>query len=215
MNRLPRSDGANTDGARTETARHGEIGQRLRALRRAKSITLQQVADGTGLSKSFVSQIEAGMANPTVASLKRIASVLGIPLAALFDGGPDEPARAISEPGPTVRDVRVVRRDKRKTISWPGRRGDTHLLSPDLQRRLEVLLSVDQPGEGSDDEDYSHEGEEFGFVLEGSYEVVVANELYTLEEGDSIYYPSGLPHRTRAIGSKPARTLWVITPPSF
>ena len=61
----------------------------------------------------------------------------------------------------------------------------------------------------------THEGEEFGFILEGRYESTVDGQVFVLEEGDSITYPSRLPHRGRAIGNQRVRTLWVITPPSF
>jgi quercetin dioxygenase-like cupin family protein len=88
------------------------------------------------------------------------------------------------------------------------------LLTPDLQRKLEVLLNELMPGD-TVDEAYTHEGEEFGFVLEGQYEVTVGDEVYVLDEGDSISYPSHLPHKMRVVGDRPSRSIWVITPPSF
>lgn len=76
-------------------------------------------------------------------------------------------------------------------------------------------MATSLSGHSSGDEPYSHEGEEFGLVFRGRYEVEIAGEVYLLEEGDSIYFPSRLPHRVRALGDAPAETLWVITPPSF
>ena len=90
-----------------------------------------------------------------------------------------------------------------------------YLLTPDLNRKLEVLLSESKPGKEKEDVWYNHEGEEFGLVLEGRYEVTVNDKTYILDEGDTIYFPGHLPHKMRAIGRKRSKTLWVITPPSF
>lgn len=192
-----------------------ELGAKLKAIRRSKGVTLQQIADQTGLSKSFVSQIETGAANPSIASLKKITDVLGIPLAALFHAGEEaEEAGTPSEVAEPQGEVRVVRRDRRKMLVEPGKMGRMYLLTPDLQRKLEVILGEEEPG-NADSEWYSHRGEEFGLVLEGRYEVSVGDQVFVLEAGDSIYYPSHMPHKTRVLGDQPVRTIWVITPPSF
>ncbi len=191
-----------------------ELGQQLRTLRKRRGLTLQQLADLTDLSRTYISQIETGTANPSVATLKKVADVLGVPMGALFSDGLDQ---HLAPPAPLTAaqsDVRVVRRDGRKSLSWPGRPWKTYLLTPDLQRKLEVLLNELMPGD-TVDEAYTHEGEEFGFVLEGQYEVTVGDEIYVLDEGDSISYPSHLPHKMRVVGDRPSRSIWVITPPSF
>lgn len=194
-----------------------ELGQKLKAIRKSQGITLQQIADETKLSKSFVSQVETGAANPSIASLKKITDALGVPLAALFET--DESlatGQAPEQNGQSGQsgEVRVVRCDRRKMLVEPGKMGRMFLLTPDLQRKLEVILGEDDPG-NADTEWYSHEGEEFGLVLEGRYEVSVGDQTFVLEAGDSIYYPSHLPHKMRVLGDQPVRTIWVITPPSF
>jgi transcriptional regulator with XRE-family HTH domain len=197
------------------------FGAALRQIRRDKDVTLQKLSDATSLSKSFLSQIEHGQANPSIASLKKITDALDVPLAALFEpvvsaNGEQPPDDAAASRDAVASDaVRVVRRDRRKRISWPDSDAVTSLLVPDLQRKLEVILSDEPPGSTSGDEPYSHVGEEFGLVLEGRYEMTIDGETYVLEEGDSIYYPSHLPHRYKVLGDQPARTLWVVTPPSF
>jgi transcriptional regulator with XRE-family HTH domain len=202
-----------------------ELGERLRAARKARGITLQQVAERTGLSKSFVSQVETGVATPSIVSLVGFARALDVPVGALIEGLPGEgaldgvgthgaPSHDVVSAGGQPRDVKVVRRDARKTLGYVGAAGHIELLTPDLQRQLEVILTEEPHGSAS--ELYSHEGEEFGLVLEGRYEVTVADQTYVLEEGDTISFPSVIPHRTRALGEDGAtRTLWVITPPSF
>ncbi len=195
-----------------------EVGQQLRAVRRSKGITLTQLAAMTKLSRSFLSQIEAGTANPSVGTLKRVAEALGLTMAALFSEGAGNVAGNMENNGQrggaTQGAVRVVRRDRRKILQWPGRPWKTYLLTPNLQGKLEVLLNELEPGD-TFDESYTHEGEEFGFVLEGTYEVTVGEEVFVLEAGDSISYPSHLPHKMRVVGDQPVKALWVVTPPSF
>jgi transcriptional regulator with XRE-family HTH domain len=202
-----------------------ELGERLRAARKARGVTLQQVAERTGLSKSFVSQVETGVATPSIVSLVGIARALDVAVGALIEGLYEEeavegvgthgaPASEAVPSGVKPREAKVVRRDARKTLGYVGAAGQIELLTPDLQRQLEVILTEELPGSAS--ELYSHAGEEFGLVLEGRYEVTVADQAYLLEEGDSISFPSAIPHKTRALGEDgPTRTLWVITPPSF
>lgn len=189
-----------------------DIGSRLKALRRERTMTLQEVAEAADLSKSFVSQVETGSAQPSIGSLKRIADVLGITLADLFH---DEAAEDKEPVAPDDHDVvSVVKVDRRKRLEWPNG-AQASLLTPNLQGKLEVILTTYEPSRESIIETYTHEGEELGFVLEGTFEVQVNGRTYRLEEGDSIYYPSHLPHSTKAIGERPVKTIWVITPPSF
>jgi transcriptional regulator with XRE-family HTH domain len=212
---------SNTSGVKGPSAvgreRMVELGERLREVRKARGFSLQQVADLANLSKGFVSQVESGTTNPSIASLKRIATVLDTPLGALFgpeSNGEGAQAGALAPP-PETGDVRIVRRDRRKMLAWPGAQMKTYMLTPDLQRKLEVTLNVYDPGGQSGDEPLVHEGEEFGVVLEGRIEVTIGDHTHVLEVGDSIYFPSNLPHRTRALDGRPAQTLWVGTPPSF
>jgi transcriptional regulator with XRE-family HTH domain len=179
----------------------------IRRIRRSKGITLKQMAQKTGISLNYLSQIERGKTNPSIGLIKKITNALGVPFMGL--GNENLPS------GNSSQDVAIVRRDMRKMLVFPKSKLKSYLLTPDLQRKLEVLLSEVKPGTKTEEVWYSHEGEEFGFVLEGRYEVTVEDKIYILEEGDSIYFPSDLPHKMKGIGNKPCRTLWVITPPSF
>ena len=196
-----------------------ELGARLRAIRTAKGLSLQRVATLTELSKGFVSQVESGAANPSIASLKRIADGLGISLVELFDpesnGASADGSDIASPTNAAPPEVQVVRHNRRKMLAWPGSTAKTYLLTPDLQRQLEVTLNVYQPGDESGAEGMTHAGEEFGFIIEGCLEVTVGGSVFKLEAGDTISYPSRIPHRTRALGDVSTRTVWVTTPPSF
>lgn len=196
-----------------------KFGARLREVRKRRGLSLAKVAEGAGLSKSFISQVESDQTTPSIASIKRICEVLDVPLGQLFDDTSpplsSEGGRAPADQDDQVGAARVVRKDRRKAFKYPGAESMNYLLVPDLQGRLEVILGIMQPGETSESEAWAHDGEEFGFILEGTYELTVAGRAYVLEEGDSIYYSSRQPHSARVIGNRPVKWIWVITPPSF
>jgi mannose-6-phosphate isomerase-like protein (cupin superfamily) len=161
------------------------------------------VARGADLTESFISQLERSRVNPSVASLRRIAQVLGTSLGRLFD--------EITSPN-----GRVVRRARRARLTYPGLRATDYLLSPDLTGRLQVIWAEAAPGGGSGEESYTHEGdEECVVVVRGRMEIWVRDERYVLGPGDAITFSSRLPHRWRNVGRGRLHALWAITPPSY
>jgi transcriptional regulator with XRE-family HTH domain len=179
-----------------------ELGRRIRILREEKGLPLRAVAEGAAVSESFLSQVERGVASPSVASLRRIAEALGESVAAFFEG-------------PVVRG-RVVRASERLRMVHPRRQWEDMLLTPRESRRLQVILSTIEPGAGSGDEPYSHDSdEECVIVLKGQLVFWVGEERYELDEGDSILFESRIPHRNSNRGSTKAEVLWIITPPSY
>jgi transcriptional regulator with XRE-family HTH domain len=188
-----------------------DIAGRLKDLRRERGLTLQDVATSAELSKSFVSQVENGSAQPSIGSLKRITDVLGITLADLFHADEPKTETAVDDESGSVG---IVRADRRKHLEWPNG-AHAALLTPNLRGKLEVILTTYEPSQETTIDTYTHEGEELGFVMEGTFEVEVNGHAYRLEAGDSIHFPSHLPHSTRAVGESQVTTLWVITPPSF
>lgn len=178
------------------------LGARIRALRMARELTLREVAVRTGLTQSFLSQVERDLATPSIASVQRIAHALGLTIGRLFEEA--EPAGS------------VVRRADRRRVAYPGLGSIDEFLTREGNRSLQVILSTIEPGGGTGDEPYTHESdEEVVVVLEGELELWVGDERYRLAEGDAIAYPSRLPHRNRNPGSATARVLFCLTPPSF
>jgi transcriptional regulator with XRE-family HTH domain len=177
------------------------LGQTVRRLREDRSMSLRQLAEEAEVSESFVSQVERGRANPSVASLRRLAESLGTSIGALFDGASSG---------------KVVRVNARPRLTHPTGRWEDFLLTPQSARRLQVILSVIEPGEGSGDEPYSHDSDEECIVLlKGSLEVHISGELFLLNEGDSLTFESRLPHWNRNPGETKTEVLWIITPPSY
>jgi transcriptional regulator with XRE-family HTH domain len=178
------------------------LGARIRSLRQAAGLTLRQLADRAGFTESFLSQVERGVASPSIASVQRVARGLGLSIGELFA----EPERT----------GRVVRREERRRVTYPGLQAVDEFLTADQHGRLQVILSTIEPGGGTGEEAYAHESdEEVVVVLEGQIDLWVGDEHYLLRDGDAITYPSRIPHRNTNNGDRPARVLFCLTPPSY
>lgn len=202
-----------------------DFGKTIRLQRRLKSLTLKDLAARTGLSISFLSEVERGVSQPSIASLRKIAQALAISLLGLSDsdgkgtgantmnGLPRQPQHSAA---PYVTDVRVVRAGRRKRISFPGMKGYFELLTPDLNRLIEALNFKLEPGFESGQEQFSDlPGEKFMLILEGRLEFHVADQIYQLDEMDSLYYPADAPIFYKVLGKKTVKGVLVITPPGF
>jgi transcriptional regulator with XRE-family HTH domain len=198
------------------------LGERIREERRRGNLTLERLSQKTGLSKSFLSQIERGLAQPSVSSLKKIAREFGISVVDLFTGENDQQNRfrlfpPVSKNGPKfAEDFQVVRANRRKSLRLPGSKVSYDLLTPDLNRQLEVMYMRIDPGEHSGEEPLVDlPGEKFGLVLKGTLEVRVGEEIQHIRAGDSIYFPAHFPHSWRGMGNEAIEVIWVLTPPRF
>lgn len=183
-------------------AREVDLGARIRSLRTARGDTLRQLAERAGVTESFLSQVERGVASPSIASVQRIARALDHSIAQLFTE--DAPAG------------RVVRAGERRRVQYPGLGAVDEFLTATADGRLQVIESTIQPGGGTGEEAYTHDSdEEVVVVLEGRLDLWVAGEAYHLATGDAITYASRVPHRNRNPGPGVTRILFCITPPSY
>jgi len=177
------------------------LGERLRAIRQLRRKTLKEVASDAGISESFLSQLERGRTNATIATLQRLSTALGIEVSDLFTTNAARP--------------RVLRRDAREFIAW-GRLGRKALLTPKPFHSLEVVVARFDPGGSTGDEPYTHgESEELLIVIEGEVHVQLGADIHTVNAGDSVHYESSTPHRVANHGDEPAEVLFVISPPSY
>ena len=179
-----------------------DVGERLRRLRRSRRATLRTVAERSGLSESFLSQVERGRSSASIESLRRVADALGVSMADLFEPG--------GLPGP-----RVLRRDERPSLSF-GVLGKKLLLTPRPLHHLEVFAGELEVGGSTGTEPYAHgDSEELFVVLSGTVQLELGGELFDLEPGDSIDYRSSTPHRISNTGQDLAEVMWIISPPSY
>jgi DNA-binding transcriptional MerR regulator/mannose-6-phosphate isomerase-like protein (cupin superfamily) len=175
----------------------GAIGAHLRQLRARRKLSLAQVAQAVGISVGFLSALERSQMSGSVGTLRKLARFYKTNILEFYDASgasrqvrPGD--RKVLEAGAGVR---------MELLAW----GNT-VMEPHLFRVA--------PDAGSGDP-YTHEGEEFIYVLRGDLEINLNGEEYRLKTGDSFYFESATPHRWKNPGRKETWLLWVNTPPTF
>lgn len=178
------------------------IGPRIRALRKGRQLSVRTFAASANLSSGLVSQVERGLTDPSLETLRRIAQALDVAIFSLFqEDGFGEAAR-------------VVREGRRMLLRSP--RGEiTYSRVSAGGGALEVLEGVLQPGGASSEELWSHPSEECAVVLSGRLTVRVDDQEWTLDAGDSCSFDSRRPHRYCNLDASPCRFLLSVTPPSY
>ena len=202
-----------------------DIGDKIRKERLRRKLTLEQLSKRTGLSKSFISQVERNLAQPSVTSLKKIAQQFGISVVNFFADeknnhnlwGYGRPYQEMADKSIVYnREVRLVRSHRRKGVTLPGCNVHYEVLTPDLNRQLEAMYMRIAKGETSGDEPMiDAPGEKFGIVLKGVLEFRVGDDVFQLNAGDSICHPADATHWWRGLDGDPIEVIWVQTPPSF
>lgn len=178
------------------------LGKRLRHLRLQKGLTQEALSARAGLTKSYVSLLEAGKKTPAISTLSDIAAALGTTLGSFFE--------TIEEPDA----VAVVRRDKRFQVARKGTPFGYVYESLSVNARGRIMIpfvvTVMPPEENKRKSvEFQHAGEEFDFVLEGRIKYTIDDQAYVLEAGDAIYFNSSLKHQVEALDNRPAVTLSV------
>jgi transcriptional regulator with XRE-family HTH domain len=180
------------------------VGQRVKELRAQKSLTLEELAERSGCTPGFLSQVERNKAVPSISMLYAIAEALDTRVSDFFPV--------------TMRPARIVRHDDRETFHFEGSSITYSLLSTKFPHAAieAFLLTVIPAGEAlPTDETRAHAGEEFGFILQGSLRLHYGESFHDLSPGDSVHFRSGLAHRLENPGDRPAVALWLITPALF
>jgi transcriptional regulator with XRE-family HTH domain len=177
------------------------IGHRIRAARELRGISLRRLAQLTGVSSGFLSQLENEHSNASVATLKKIAEALGSTTAELIDG--------------TRPEGRVLRKAARPAFHSGG--GLTkYLLTGTPQRNLEIYTGELEVHGGTGEELYVHgNAQEVLVCLKGRVEVRLSGESYVLESGDSVEYLSSTPHGLRNMAQTLSEVMWIISPPTI
>ncbi len=184
------------------------IGLKLHHARLTKGLNLKQVASAVGCSESFLSKLENDRVRPSLAMLHRLVGALEINVTALFnDADTDSRPVLVLRPG----DRQVIQVDP----LWRGKGIELERLIPNARGALlQANVHVVAPGSSSDGM-IQHDGEEIGYILEGKLDLTVDGVTYRLEEGNSFFFSSSLPHGYRNPGKIKTRVLWVNSPPTF
>lgn len=181
-----------------------EIGGKIKDLRQKKSYTLKDVSALTGLSKPLISQIENNRVVPPVATLLKLARALDVGLSFFF------------QESETKDRVVITRKNERRSIGRPhhSKTGVGYsyesLEVKKAGKHMEPFLVTFDLTETGDMAFYSHEGEEFVYVISGELEFRTRDRVYVLRDGDCLYFESEITHAFRSLSQEPAKTLIVI-----
>ncbi|MGM9946870.1 helix-turn-helix domain-containing protein [Floccifex sp.] len=176
-----------------------EIGKKIKELRLRNNLTLEELASRSELTKGFLSQVERDLTSPSIATLEDILEALGTDLSHFFQ---------------EEKNVQVVFRqndffvDEREDsiVEW---------IVPNAQKNeMEPIILTLLPKEQSQ-EMTSFVGEEFGYVLSGSIQLVIGNKVYKVNKGETFYLNGKESHYLFNYTNKNAKILWVTTPPMF
>lgn len=216
-----------------------EIGEKLRAVRQSRQMSLRELANKAEVSASMLSQIETGKVFPSVRSLYTIANALEVSIDYFFpeqNGDriiiPANGSEASSEQTLTASEMRdaklngvteavkefVSNKQSSTPVVHAGARPMIELKGGVTWSRLtalaesgaEFLEITYAPGAMSGTNMSHHEGREFGLILAGELVIELGFESYTLHEGDSIIFESTVPHRLLNRNEQPMRAVWVV-----
>lgn len=178
-----------------------EIADKIRDLRKEKNLTLKDLSSKTGLSVSFLSQVENGSSSLAITSLKKIAEALDVNINYFFDV-------------PEVHNF-LVKTDEENMFKFEGSDSKFLRLSGDFPgRKLESMITIIPP-EQKHGSNFNHPGEEFVYVMEGVLIVMLDGKEYLVKAGDSIHYPSTLNHIWINPLKQETKILSVLTPIIF
>jgi transcriptional regulator with XRE-family HTH domain len=172
-----------------EEVSSGRLGERVRALRRERGLTLELLAERSGVSRAMISKLERGEKNPTLVVAAKVAEGLGVSLSQLV--GVEK-----------RKEVVVVRRERRRIMRDPGTGFERQLLSPSFSGRgIEFIRNVVPEGSTSGKFPPHRRGvEEYVVVERGRLRAVLGGEDYLIEEGDALYFEADVPHRFDNVG---------------
>lgn len=176
-----------------------ELGAKIKDMRQQKNLTQEELADRCELTKGYISQLENDLTSPSIATLCDLLNALGSNLSDFFHEEAEEKI-VFSE------EEYIEKRSDGMLWNW---------VIPNAQKNEMEPVLVELEAGASTPVDFPHEGEEFGFVLEGKIAIVRANKSHTAKKGESFYFTANKEHQIINKGKGKAKFLWISTPPNF
>ncbi|WP_439370123.1 cupin domain-containing protein [Bradyrhizobium sp. PMVTL-01] len=195
-----------TNGSKDAPAVEGDdavdqrLGETVRLLRQRAGLSIQDVANKTGLSNGMISQLERARAMPSIRTLRLLSIALDVPISYFFEA---------SDPGDVQR--YIVRKNARRLLRLTASGVVKEALTPDGKGQLELYELTLNPGASSGTDFLQHTGEKAGYILSGSLRLWLDNQAHLLEVGDSFRFPSTVPHMFDNPTHQVARAIWVTT----
>lgn len=178
-----------------------KIGAKIKELRVQKSLTQEELADRAELSKGFISQLERDLTSPSIATLVDILQCLGTNLEEFFSNTASE--QVVFNKADYFEKIDNELMNK---IEW---------IIPNAQKNMMEPILLTLEANGSTYPDNPHEGEEFGYVLNGAIVIHIGSKTYKAKKGESFYFTPNKSHYISASGRIGASLIWISTPPSF
>jgi len=177
------------------------LGNKVRTLRISKNMNLAALAEKIGKTSSYLSQVERGMASPSIMALREISKALNVPM---FYFLIDDKKQSV-----------IVRKSERRVLQFPKSHLTYELLSPDMSHRIQMIKTRIEVGASSCSKPLSNKGEECTLVVEGKMKIQIGDNEYELEAGDTIYYIASIPHRITSIGNNDLIIISAMNPSNF
>lgn len=177
------------------------IGEKIKRIRIKNALTQEELADRCELTKGFISQLERDLTSPSITTLVDILEGLGTNLKDFFSESVDEKIVFSKE------DFFETENDELNyIIKWIIPNAQKNSMEP-------ILIEIESGGETK--EDTPHEGEEFGYLINGRINLHLGDRVYKVKKGESFYFKANSNHYISNVGKTKANIIWVTTPPSF
>ena len=176
-----------------------DLGAKIKQMRNQLGLTQEELADRCELTKGYISQLENNLNSPSIATLTDILSALGSNLSEFF-------REETQEKIVFSKDEFIEKDSEGILLNW---------LIPNAQKNMMEPILVELSEGVSTPTDVPHEGEEFGYVLEGKITILLGNKRYICKKGEAFYYPAAKPHCIVNRAKTKSKFLWVSTPPNF
>ena len=175
------------------------IGEKIKSLRILCQLTQEELADRCELTKGYISQVENDLTSPTISTLSDILTALGTNLSEFFLEEKEE--QVVFH-----QNDYIVKCNEFDTTTW---------LVPNSQKNeMEPLLFELEPN-SSTYVDMPHEGQEFGYIIEGEIQVIIGKKTYVCKKGETFYFTTNKDHYLKNNTKKLAKLIWVSSPPNF
>ncbi len=176
-----------------------ELGAKLRDMRQRKNLTQEELADRCELTKGYISQLENDLTSPSISTLCDLLNALGTTLSEFFREDPEQKIVFTAE-------EYIEKQSEGMVWNW---------VIPNAQKNMMEPVLVELGSGASTQPDFPHEGEEFGYVLEGKIAVVLAGKRHAAKKGESFYFTADREHFILNTGKGKAKFIWISTPPNF
>lgn len=177
-----------------------ELGEKIKELRLQCDLTQEELAARCELSKGYISQLENDLTSPSIATLTDILTALGSSLREFFAVVDADEKVVFSEQDFNEKVT------ENEIFSW---------LVPNAQKNLMEPVRVVLKPHSKTEEDVPHEGEEFGYVIEGEIVLCLGKKRYPVKKGESFYFEAGKVHHIENCADFKAVVIWVSSPPTF